>query len=109
MRLPIESANTYSTADGTIQSTLQLKSQSTITANENVKAGLDDFTLLASYLEAFGIKDDKVLFDLSLAPGLTIPAWFSKSSAEAVSASLISGELPTTIPVPKGALHWGKI
>ncbi|KIN07479.1 hypothetical protein OIDMADRAFT_36974 [Oidiodendron maius Zn] len=46
-----------------------LKSNSGLSANENVKAGLDDMTLLASYLEAFNISD-KVEGDLSLARGL---------------------------------------
>lgn len=46
-----------------------LKSNSGLSANENVKAGLDDMTLLASYLEAFNISN-KVSFDLSLARGL---------------------------------------
>lgn len=38
-------------------------------ANENVKAGIDEMSLLSSYLEAYNIAD-KVSFDLSLARGL---------------------------------------
>ncbi|KAK8922787.1 Histidine--tRNA ligase, mitochondrial [Metarhizium anisopliae] len=55
---------------GTISETLQLlKSREELVANEQVKRGLDDMTLLASYVEAFGIAD-KISFDLSLARGL---------------------------------------
>jgi histidyl-tRNA synthetase len=61
----------YVQHSGTIHSMLQmLGSNSAIIANENVKAGLDDITLLASYLEPLGIKDDKVLLDFRLARGL---------------------------------------
>ncbi|KAG8408106.1 Cytoplasmic and mitochondrial histidine tRNA synthetase [Metarhizium acridum] len=55
---------------GTISETLKLlKSREELVANEQVKRGLDDMTLLASYVEAFGIAD-KISFDLSLARGL---------------------------------------
>lgn len=46
-----------------------LRSDETLTANENVKAGIEDMSLLLSYLEAYEIAD-KVSFDLSLARGL---------------------------------------
>ncbi|KAK2616775.1 Cytoplasmic and mitochondrial histidine tRNA synthetase [Conoideocrella luteorostrata] len=55
---------------GTISETLSLlKSKAELVANEQIKRGLDDMTLLASYVEAFGISD-KISFDLSLARGL---------------------------------------
>lgn len=55
---------------GTITETLELlKSREELVANEQVKRGLDDMTLLASYTKAFGISD-KISFDLSLARGL---------------------------------------
>jgi len=55
---------------GDIDEMLQfLKSDSRLVANENVKAGLDDMTFLASYLEAFSVSN-RVSFDLSLARGL---------------------------------------
>ncbi|GAO18955.1 hypothetical protein UVI_02059360 [Ustilaginoidea virens] len=55
---------------GTISETLALlKSKEELVANEQVKRGLEDMTLLASYVEAFGISD-KISFDLSLARGL---------------------------------------
>lgn len=55
---------------GDIDEMLQfLKSDSRLVANENIKAGLDDMTLLASYLEAFSVSN-RVSFDLSLARGL---------------------------------------
>lgn len=46
-----------------------LKANETLTSNENVKAGINDMTLLLSYLEAYDIAD-KISFDLSLARGL---------------------------------------
>lgn len=46
-----------------------LKSDEKVAANEDVKAGIDDMTLLLTYLEAYDIAD-KVSFDLSLARGL---------------------------------------
>jgi histidyl-tRNA synthetase len=46
-----------------------LKSDLGLSANENVKAGLDDIGLLISYLEVFDVVN-KVSFDLSLARGL---------------------------------------
>ncbi|KAG6007325.1 hypothetical protein E4U21_006136 [Claviceps maximensis] len=55
---------------GTISQTLALlNSKPELVANEQVKRGLDDMTLLASYVDAFGISD-KISFDLSLARGL---------------------------------------
>ncbi|KAG6036655.1 hypothetical protein E4U41_005579 [Claviceps citrina] len=55
---------------GTISETLALlNSKPELVANEQVKRGLDDMTLLASYVDAFGISE-KVSFDLSLARGL---------------------------------------
>jgi histidyl-tRNA synthetase len=55
---------------GTISETLQLlNSREELVANAQVKRGLDDMALLASYVEAFGISD-KISFDLSLARGL---------------------------------------
>lgn len=60
----------YVKNSGTIRNMLELlNADTTLTANENVKAGLADITLLASYLEALGVAD-KVSFDLSLARGL---------------------------------------
>ena len=56
---------------GTVQEMLEhLEANSTLTANENVKAGLEDIRLLASYLEPLGIKADRISFDLTLARGL---------------------------------------
>jgi len=46
-----------------------LKSNSKLSANENVKVGIGEISLLVSYLEAMGVVD-KVSFDLSLAQGL---------------------------------------
>ncbi|GAO15392.1 hypothetical protein UVI_02010550 [Ustilaginoidea virens] len=46
-----------------------LKASETLAANEDVRAGIADVGLLASYLEAFGI-GDAVSFDCSLARGL---------------------------------------
>ncbi|KAG6114737.1 hypothetical protein E4U14_001297 [Claviceps sp. LM454 group G7] len=55
---------------GTISQTLALlNSKPELVANEQVKSGLADMTLLATYADAFGISD-KVSFDLSLARGL---------------------------------------
>ncbi|KAG5930304.1 hypothetical protein E4U42_002228 [Claviceps africana] len=55
---------------GTISQTLALlNSKPELVANEQVKRGLDDMTLLATYVDAFGISD-KISFDLSLARGL---------------------------------------
>lgn len=55
---------------GTIRDVLELlKADTELTANEKLKAGLDDISLLVSYLEALGVAD-KVSFDLSLARGL---------------------------------------
>lgn len=47
----------------------QLKDDEKLAANEDVKAGIDDMTLLLSYLEAYDITD-QISFDLSLARGL---------------------------------------
>lgn len=46
-----------------------LKADQSLTANDSIKAGIDDIDLLLSYLEAFDIVD-KISFDLSLARGL---------------------------------------
>lgn len=46
-----------------------LNADEKLAADGNVKAGMDDLTLLLSYLEAYNIAD-KILFDLSLARGL---------------------------------------
>lgn len=55
---------------GTLMETLGLlKADENLMANENVKAGVDEMSLLSSYLEAYNIAD-KVSFDLSLARGL---------------------------------------
>lgn len=55
---------------GTLAETIGLlKANETLMADENLKTGLDDMTLLLSYLEAYDIAD-KVSFDLSLARGL---------------------------------------
>lgn len=60
----------YVKRSGDIGEMLQfLKSDPGLSGNENVRAGLDDMTFLASYLEAFDISE-KVTFDLSLARGL---------------------------------------
>lgn len=60
----------YVKHNGTMREMLELlNADATLTANENVKAGLDDITLLVSYLEALGVAN-KVSFDLSLARGL---------------------------------------
>ncbi|KAK0117514.1 Cytoplasmic and mitochondrial histidine tRNA synthetase [Cadophora gregata] len=60
----------YVTHSGDIREMLQfLKSDAKLSANENVKAGIDDMSLLITYLEAFGVVSD-VSFDLSLARGL---------------------------------------
>ena len=55
---------------GTISETLNLlQSKVELLSNDQIKNGLNDMTLLASYAEAFGISD-KISFDLSLARGL---------------------------------------
>lgn len=60
----------YVRRSGSISEILQLlKSEPGLFANENIKAGIDDMSLLLSYLEAFEVVD-KVSFDLSLARGL---------------------------------------
>ena len=60
----------YVTRNGNISEILQfLKSDQSLSTNDNVKAGVDDITLLASYLEAYNISE-RVSFDLSLARGL---------------------------------------
>jgi histidyl-tRNA synthetase len=46
-----------------------LKSDANLSANEDVKTGIDEISLLVSYLEAMDVVD-KVSFDLSLARGL---------------------------------------
>ncbi|KUI65714.1 Histidine--tRNA ligase, mitochondrial [Cytospora mali] len=46
-----------------------LKEDPSLTANDSIKAGMDDMEILLSYLEAFDIVD-KISFDLSLARGL---------------------------------------
>lgn len=46
-----------------------LNANEKLLANEQIKAGVDDMTLLAEYLEAFDISH-KISFDLSLARGL---------------------------------------
>lgn len=46
-----------------------LKANEILIANDDLKAGIDDMTLLLSYLEAYDIAD-KISFDLSLARGL---------------------------------------
>jgi histidyl-tRNA synthetase len=59
----------YVRCSGDINERLQLlKSDPRLCANENVKAGIDDMSLLISYLEALDVVD-KVSFDLSLARG----------------------------------------
>ncbi|RDL39381.1 putative Histidyl-tRNA synthetase [Venustampulla echinocandica] len=60
----------YVRRSGDMSEMLQfLKSDPRLCANENVKAGIDDMSLLISYLEALDVVD-KVSFDLSLARGL---------------------------------------
>ncbi|KAK2595731.1 hypothetical protein N8I77_013756 [Diaporthe amygdali] len=55
---------------GTLDETLGLlRANENLTANEDVKAGIDDMSLLSSYLQAYEIADT-VSFDLSLARGL---------------------------------------
>ncbi|ROW05850.1 hypothetical protein VMCG_05191 [Cytospora schulzeri] len=46
-----------------------LDSNPRLMENDDIKSGVDDITLLLSYLEAYNVTD-KVLFDLSLARGL---------------------------------------
>ncbi|OCK92717.1 uncharacterized protein K441DRAFT_726547 [Cenococcum geophilum 1.58] len=46
-----------------------LKSNPSLVADQDVKAGIEDIELLLSYLEAFGISNS-ISFDLSLAQGL---------------------------------------
>lgn len=52
-----------------------LKSDTKLTSNDDVKAGLDDLSLLATYLRAMNAID-KISLDLSLARGLTTPESF---------------------------------
>lgn len=47
----------------------RLKADERLAANEDVKAGVEDMTLLLSYLEAYNVAD-RISFDLSLARGL---------------------------------------
>lgn len=60
----------YVKHNGSVSSILNfLRSDTRISANEDLKKGLDDMDLLLSYMEAFQITD-KVSFDLALARGL---------------------------------------
>lgn len=55
---------------GTLNEILdRLKADERLISNKDVKAGIDDMSLLLSYLEAYNIAD-RVSFDLSLARGL---------------------------------------
>ncbi|CAK7275545.1 Cytoplasmic and mitochondrial histidine tRNA synthetase [Sporothrix epigloea] len=47
-----------------------LQADATLCANSDIKQGLEDMGLLASYLDAFGVPSNKVSFDLSLCRGL---------------------------------------
>ncbi|GAB0138475.1 hypothetical protein EsDP_00006710 [Epichloe bromicola] len=60
----------YVRRSGNINDMLEmLKSNEKLTSNKDVSAGIEDISLLASYLKAFGIVDT-VSFDCSLARGL---------------------------------------
>ncbi|KAK0610032.1 histidyl-tRNA synthetase mitochondrial precursor [Bombardia bombarda] len=60
----------YVQHSGTIQETVDyIKADANLSANDDIKAGLEDMTLLNAYLGAYGVVD-KVSFDLSLARGL---------------------------------------
>ncbi|MCJ1308719.1 Cytoplasmic and mitochondrial histidine tRNA synthetase [Agyrium rufum] len=60
----------YVKHSGSIEDMLKLLNEdTTFTANEKVKGGLNDIALLSSYLDALGVSK-KVSFDLSLARGL---------------------------------------
>jgi len=61
-----------------------IKSDASLMANEDVKAGVVDMELLLSYLEALSVSD-RVSFDLSLARGLDV----SEPDAGASSRKLI--------------------
>jgi histidyl-tRNA synthetase len=59
----------YVKHNGTITDMLKvLNADEKLTSNADVKAGLDDMALLATYLDALGVS--KISFDLSLARGL---------------------------------------
>ncbi|CAK7241567.1 MAG: Cytoplasmic and mitochondrial histidine tRNA synthetase [Sporothrix thermara] len=47
-----------------------LKADEALCANSDIKQGLEDMELLASYLDAFGVPTGKVSFDMSLCRGL---------------------------------------
>ncbi|OAA57570.1 histidyl-tRNA mitochondrial precursor [Niveomyces insectorum RCEF 264] len=47
-----------------------LKGDAELAANPDIQQGLDDMTLLASFLDAFGVPSTAVSFDLSLCRGL---------------------------------------
>jgi histidyl-tRNA synthetase len=51
-----------------------LKSNPSLIANEDVKAGIEEMELLLTYLDAFGITKS-ISFDLSLARGLDCKTW----------------------------------
>ncbi|KAK3689419.1 histidyl-tRNA synthetase precursor [Podospora appendiculata] len=56
---------------GTIAETMvYLKANEKLVANDDIKAGLEDMGLLATYLEALGVASSQISFDLSLARGL---------------------------------------
>ncbi|KJZ77835.1 Histidine--tRNA ligase [Hirsutella minnesotensis 3608] len=60
----------YVRHSGTVTEMVEfLKSNAELSANADIKAGIEDMTLLGSYLQALGILD-KISFDLSLARGL---------------------------------------
>lgn len=60
----------YVRHSGTVAEMVELlRANETLSANESVKAGLDDMALLGSYLKAFNVMH-KITFDLSLARGL---------------------------------------
>ena len=60
----------YVTKKGGIELLEGLKTDEKLMGNENAKIGLEEVTLLVRYLEAFGVMDHRISFDLSLARGL---------------------------------------
>jgi histidyl-tRNA synthetase len=87
----------YVRHSGSISKILQLlKSDAALSANGNVKAGIDDMGLLLSYLEAFAVAN-KVSFDLSLARGLD---YYSGLIFEVINKSPSTNDI--TVPDKEG-------
>ncbi|KAI0789570.1 hypothetical protein C8Q75DRAFT_733782 [Abortiporus biennis] len=90
----------------------QLKSDESLLGNKNAKSGIDDMSILFTYLEAFNVLD-KISFDMSLARGLdyytgiiyeavveaSAPPGFKQANAFASSSSEPSTSTSTATPL----------